>query len=55
MELGSDIRELIADEIDVVGGALKEAAKAQAEAQRLEKEAGSGTSWKGIGGANAIA
>ena len=53
MELGSDIRELIADEIDVVGGALKEAAKAQAQAERLEKEAGS-ASWKGIGGANAI-
>ena len=53
MELGSDIRELVADEIDVVGGALKEAAKAQAQAERLEKEAGS-AGWKGIGAANAI-
>jgi len=54
MEPGSDIRELIADEIDVVGGALKEAEKAQAEAQRLEKEAGSAATWKGFGPANAI-
>ena len=55
MTLDIDSRELLADEIEVVAGGLKEKQEAQAKAQDLQNQAGSsGWAGKGFGGANAL-